>query len=444
MTKTEYINKRTEILFKSFYVKAALALMILSYFYNLPVLKYSAIGNNELRLYDITGLFILYLVITNTSLFNLYINSKSYFKYLKIFILWGGFTLIFNAIFSFFKGRPLWFVQSCLYYYHLLVFFYTSILLAMYLRKRSNYKYVVNYVLLLALLEGVLVFLQHARIVPFLWNEVYAKAYGGFLSGTLGPNKINLGMNMFFSFVLASGLLLQKQLKTNRLLVITTIFVTLATIGVSGSRTTYLGLIVFLCVLFVSKTKKFFGLSIVISLGVIIAFFLNLEFIEAITSTIENRVIDKVSDPLLLSGESLDVDQLYEDLGSGRKQLSLRYLEYLLENPLIIPIGIGLNNRLLIHFSAHNIYLSLINEVGLVGLFFYFRWLANYLFLKFGKVSSLKITLQGLTVAMIVTLFFGEHLYIYRSLFSIIGYFLLIVILLIAPRYYFSKNAKTK
>lgn len=44
---------------------------------------------------------------------------------------------------------------------------------------------------------------------------------------------------------------------------------------------------------------------------------------------------------------------------------------------------------------------------------------------------------------MMVTLFFGEHLYIYRSLFTILGYFLLIVVMLIAPRYYFI-NAKSK
>ena len=192
-----------------------------------------------------------------------------------------------------------------------------------------------------------------------------------------------------------------------------------------------------------SRTKKFFGLSVVISIGIIVAFFLNLELIETITTTIENRVVNKVSDPRLFTGESLDVADLYEDLGAGRKQLSTRYFFYLLENPLIIPLGIGLNNRLLIQFSAHNIYLSLINEVGLVGLFLYFKWISNYLFLQFGRAKSLKTALTGLVLAMMVTLFFGEHLYIYRSLFTILGYFLLIVVMLIAPRYYFI-NARKK
>lgn len=443
MTKTEYIEKKIAMLFKSVYVRVALALMVISYFYNLPALKYSLTGSNELRLYDMTGLVILFIVFNNLSLFRSYINSKTYFKYLHTFILWAGFSLIFNAVFSFYKGRPLWFVQTCLYYYHLLIFFYTAVLMAMYLRKRTNYKYAASLILILAIAEAVLVFAQHAGLVPFLWNEIYRISYGGFLSGALGPNKINLGMNMFFSFIFATGLLLQPQLKINKVLIIVTLLTSLATIGISGSRTTYLALIIFTCYLFVSRTKKFFGLSIIVSLGVIVAFFLNLELIETITTTIENRVVNKVSDPTLLTGENFDVAELYEDLGAGRKQLSIRYFYYLLENPLIIPFGIGLNNRLLIQFSAHNIYLSLINEVGLVGLYLYFKWLSNYLYLKLGRLTYLKTALNGLILAMLVTLFFGEHLYIYRSLFTILGYFLLIVVMLIAPRYYFS-NARKK
>jgi hypothetical protein len=443
MTKSEYIEKKIALLFKSLYVKVALALMVLSYFYNLPVLKYSAIGQNELRLYDLAGLVILFIVYNNFKIIRVYIKSKTYFKYLHAFVLWAAFSLIFNLIFSFYKARPLWFVQTSLYYYHLLVFFYTAVLMAMYLRQRSNYKYAASLILILAIAEALLVFAQHAGAVPFLWNEVYKMSYGGFLSGALGPNKINLGMNMFFSFIFAVGLLLQPQLKINKILIVFALLATLATIGVSGSRTTYLALLIFVCYLFVSRTKKFFGLSIIISLGAIVAFFLNLEFIETITTTIENRVVNKVSDPRFLTVENLDVGELYEDLGSGRKQLSVRYFYYLLENPLIIPLGIGLNNRLLIQFSAHNIYLSLINEVGLVGLYLYFKWLTSHLFLKLGKLTSLKIALNGLILAMLVTLFFGEHLYIYRSLFTILGYFLLIVVMLIAPRYYFS-NARKK
>ncbi|GAL71407.1 hypothetical protein [Jejuia pallidilutea] len=65
MTKTEYIEKKIEYLFKPLYVKVALVLMVVSYFYNLPALTYSAIGQNELRLYDLAGLVILFIVYNN-------------------------------------------------------------------------------------------------------------------------------------------------------------------------------------------------------------------------------------------------------------------------------------------------------------------------------------------------------------------------------------------
>jgi len=71
------------------------------------------------------------------------------------------------------------------------------------------------------------------------------------------------------------------------------------------------------------------------------------------------------------------------------------------------------------------------------------KWLTSFLYVKFGKVKSLKNVLSGLVFAMIVTLYFGEHLYLYRSVFTILGYFILITVLLITPRYYFN-NAKPK
>ncbi|WP_197077336.1 O-antigen ligase family protein [Lacinutrix sp. Hel_I_90] len=423
----------------------AVLLMIVSYFYNLPVINYSVQGDNELRLFDVAGLLVLFILYNNWPLISFYIRSKAYLKHMHTFILWCAFTLIFTLLFSLFKGRPLWFIKSVLYYYHMVVFFYTGALVAMYLRDRSKYNLVASIVLILAILEAVLVFLQHYGFVPFLWNAVYKEAYGGFLSGTLGPNKIVLGMTMFISLVYAIGLFMQKQLKVNKILIITCMVTSLSVIGISGSRTTYLALIVFSCYIFIMRTRKFLALSVVLSLAVIIAFFLNLELIETITTTIENRVINKVSAPTFIPGEdaNVDVGQLYEDLGAGRDRLVVMYLNYIAKNPYVIPIGIGVNNRLLVTSSAHNIYLSLINEVGLVGLFIYIKWLTSFLYVKFGKVSGLKNVLSGLVFAMIVTLYFGEHLYLYRSVFTILGYFILITVLLIAPRYYFN-NAKPK
>ena len=291
MTKTDYLNKRLALIFKPLYVRLALILMLLSYFYNLPVIKYSVKGDNEFRLYDVAGLLILYIIYVNKPIVLFFIRSKSYLKTMNNFVIWCAITLIFTLLFSVFMGRPLWFIKSVLYYYHMLVFFYTGALIAMYLRDKNKYRLVAHCVLILSIAEAALVFLQHYGYVPFLWNAVYKEAYGGFLSGALGPNKICLGMTMFISLVYAIGLFMQSQIKVNKILVIACMLTSLATIGISGSRTTYLALLIFLCYIFVMKTKKFIALSLVFSLAVIIGFFFNLELIDAIVITIENRVI---------------------------------------------------------------------------------------------------------------------------------------------------------
>ncbi|WP_034057559.1 O-antigen ligase family protein [Lacinutrix jangbogonensis] len=445
MTKTDYLNERIGLLFKPLYVKVALFLMVMSYFYNLPVIKYSVQGNNELRLFDITGLLILYIVYANKPVVLFFIRSKSYLNTMNSFVMWCALTLAFTALFSFFMGKPFWFIKTLLYYYHMLVFFYTGVLMAMYLRDKSRYRLVAHLVLILSMAEAILIFLQHAGVVPFLWNDVYKETYAGFISGALGPNKICLGMTMFMSFVYAVGLFMQSQLKVNKILVIGCMLSSLAVIGISGSRTTYLALIIFLCYIFVMKTRKFIALSLVLSLALIVGFFLNLEIIETITTTFENRVLNKISNPDAFNPASLnvDVEELYDDLGAGRNRIVLLYLDYIASNPYVIPFGIGVNNRLLIGFSAHNIYLSLINEVGLLGLYLYLKWLFSFFYLKFGNASSLKLVLNGLVIAMLVTLYFGEHLYLYRSVFTILGYFILVTVLLIVPRYYFI-NEKRK
>ena len=45
----------------------------------------------------------------------------------------------------------------------------------------------------------------------------------------------------------------------------------------------------------------------------------------------------------------------------------------------------------------------------------------------------MQLALNGLVIAMLVTLYFGEHLYVYRPLFAILGYFLVATVFLLVP-----------
>jgi hypothetical protein len=78
-------------------------------------------------------------------------------------------------------------------------------------------------------------------------------------------------------------------------------------------------------------------------------------------------------------------------------------------------------------------YLSLVKELGIIGLILFIRWLLSYLVIVKKKKPQLQMALNGLVLAMFVTLYFGEHLYIYRPLFGILGYFMLVCVLFLAP-----------
>lgn len=436
MTLQEVVEKKLFALADTKYLKILLAGMLVSYFYNLAVFNYSLTGNNELRLYDFLGLAVLYYYFNNRPLIDYFIKKRSYLYYLAVFIRWCMITMILTFIISFLNGKNIWILRTILFMYHFVVFFLSGIFFMILMKRKKNLKLFIYLHLIMTLVAGMVVILQNIGIVPYLWSELDRQAYGNFYSGILGPNKIVLGMVMMLSLITFVGVYLEKNIKINKILLMSGILIALFCIGISGSRTSYTGVAIFALYFFVMRTGKFIYMSMVIGLGVIALSIYNSEILTMVTDVFEGRVVNKISDPSMLQQGNVDVDQLYEDLGSGRKNLSLRYVDYLLANPYVIPLGSGFNNFILVGNSAHNIYLTLINEVGLLGLFFYVRWLVNYFRMKLPRHASLSLSLKGMVLAMMVTLLFGEHLYVYRPIFAILGLFLFATAIFISPRYY--------
>ncbi|MCH2195581.1 hypothetical protein [Kordia sp.] len=433
-TRTEYMEKRLKLLGKSNFLKFTLYLILISYFYNLAVFYYSISGNNELRLYDFVGVVVLYQFYQNRVVLLWFINEKKYLYYLWIFIKWCMFMMIFTFFISYLNGRLTWILRTTLFMYHFLIFYFSFVFFLILMRRSKILKQMVYLHIILVIIASVVVLLQHFGAVPYLWSDLDRKAYGGFLSGILGPNKIVLGMVMYISLVTFIGVFLQRELRINKLMLLAGILFAMIALGLSGSRTSYVGLLVFLVYFFFRSTGKFIYMSVILGAGFLIVSMYNSEIFTMIENVINGRVFSKISDPSLLAQGN--VDQLYEDLGSGRKNLSLLYVDYLLTNIYVVPLGSGFNNFILVGNSAHNMYLTLINEVGLLGLFFYVRWLTSYFSIEFTKFKQLGIVLKGLVLATMVTLLFGEQLYVYRPVFAILGIFLFATAVLLSPRYY--------
>ena len=435
----EIFNKKLNNLFRPVYFNLVIYLMLFSYFYNLPALNYSLTGSNELRLYDLLGPIIIYVYVKNYKLVNTYIKLKLNFLRLHQFLFWANITMVGTIGFSLSFGRYLWIIQSFLYLYHFWIFFLSAVFLSIMIRDQKKFIRIIYLLLILIIAEAFLVIAQNMGIVPFLWSDGYKKAYFGFLSGTLGPNKIVLGMTMLISFIVCVGLFFEKKIKVNKYVIIAALILSFLAISISGSRTAYLGLLVFALYFMITKTVTFVYFSAFLGVFGVLAIMNDFEIVEIVTDVFEGRVINKISDPTILKDGDVDVSQLYDDLGSGRNRLSMLYVRLLFNKPYIIPFGVGFNNRLMLYASAHNSYLSLINEVGLVGVVLYFRWLLSYLALNLSKTKFLKLALNGLVISMLVTLFFGEHLYVYRPLFALLGFFLFATVILTTPRFYSNK-----
>lgn len=401
-----------------------ICLMILSYFYNLPVAGYSVIGENELRLYDFLGVYVLFIFVMNYSFYDGVIKKIPVFKWLYRFVLWCSLTIIITFLFSIFKESLMRFLQSVLYLYHLWVFFATAIIFYVMAFNRRNLIYFINILLILSILSGVIIILQNMDFIPFLWNKGYYISYAGFLSGTLGPNKIVSGMFSMIMIIFSVGLLFNKKKSVSKIILITVVLINFYVLLLSGSRTSYVGLMVFVIFFSFYKTSGFLFFAIFFGAGFFILLNVSDGLNEKVKEVIDGRVVNKIENEEDL--ENANVNKLYEDLGSGRSTLSIKYLEYLGENPEIIPFGQGFNNRMVKGFSAHNMYLNIIKELGLVGFFIFYGWLIHYLIIPFKNNTGYSLALKGLVLSMLVTLFFGEHLYIYRPLFAILGLFLIV------------------
>ena len=416
-------------------LRIVLFLTLLSYFYNLKVMGYSLTGQNELRLYDFTGLFLLYYLIKYRTYFMLYIKAKPYLYRLFLFIFWALITMIFTFIFSIYINKIIWILRTILFMYHLFVFSTAYLFFLVFLREKKFYKQIVTFFIGLVIFENAIVLLQNFGFIDFLWGAVDRRDYLGFLSGTLGPNKIVLGLTMFLSIAALLALSLEKRIKINRTLAFVAISLSVVNLLISGSRTSYLALGILLAIVLLFKPGKMLvsiGVSLVLLFG--ITFFVP-EIRNKIVEVYQYRIESRISNKEQLRDSN--VSELYEDLGAGRKELQTRFLMSLKDNLYVVPFGAGFNNRMLFPGnSPHNMYLTLINEVGLVGLFFYVAWLLSYLFINFKTYKTLGVFLKAVVLSMMVTLLFGEHLYIFRPVFALLGLFLFVVALLISPRYF--------
>ncbi len=424
-------------------IEVCIYLTILGYWYNLPIISTGIFGGyNEFRLYDFSFMLLVFFLIKHNSLKRSLraLQSDKSLKYLYWFTIWASIMTLPTIIFVLLRGNLVYAGMTVMFLYHLWGF----ILLVAVIKTFYNAETIiplVKWFLALSTAHLLLYYLQISGIVGHLWPQVYIEAYGeNAFSGTLGPNRITPGMMTLMGMILSFYVLITRlESRFLRTLAWSNIFLALPAILMIGSRTTFVTLVLFVVFYFIFYRMRF--IPIVILLVPFFILFYNYGLNQRQKERIKSNI--EWNERKLLRGEALDnltIIEGYENIGSNRAQILEKYVPFLLNNFYILPTGFGFNNRIIASStgaaSAHNIYLSLLNELGFVGVILYISWLTSYILMerRRGMLSHWHLgrgIVTSLVGAMILSLMAGEHLYVYRPCFAILGTFLFVITIMV-------------
>lgn len=395
-------------------LRTSVLISIIGYFYNIGVFNYSIFGNNELRLYDF-GMFFpsivfLFLLIKGKSI---KLNDSE--RKIGLFVLYCGFSMfLFTFITNLFNLRFIAILLTLLYYYHLLGFFIISYFAV----RIFKINFLINLITYLIIISSFVLFFQHVGLIDHFWKQVYIDSYGETnFSGFLGPNRITPAMTMFYGFVF---IVLTKNTFNNKLISYVTSISCVFNIIMIGSRTTYVTFFLFfLYVLFTYRNKNFLFSTFIVIICFTLSFKFSSSFSERVSSVIFNRITKKATTYRYDTADSR-IDRI-----SARRLLTATdYIGKIIEKPWVTIFGYGFNNRYIGGAkSAHNQYLSLIFELGIPGMLLFFYWLFSLY--KTKTINYNNVIYRGFIFSLIISLLAGEHLYVYRPLFALLGLFLL-------------------
>ena len=420
-----------------------ITLIAISYWYCLPVMTQSIFSYNEFRAYDF-----LLLGLIGTMLFRYRVGLQNFLRkdapgrWLFRLAAWATLTSLMTVITALWMDNVKWIGVTAVFLFHLWGFIFAYAAFRMFVRSRSQALRLLDLFLVLGGIEALLVCLQGIGVVGRLWGERY-DVYGTMAySGTLGPNRTLPGHAFILILAVALGYWRNSSSVGPVRLALAAVSGVLAVLGIglAGSRTAWVVAIVFgLGVLFVGRLRMGVLIFIaVVAMGVLAVTPTRID--ESISEMYDYRLTVKLE-----RAENGDLKERFTSVDAGRLKLWTQGIEALGSHPYVVPFGAGFNNyRFAMHagVSAHNLYITSIAELGVVGLFLYLMWLKSILTETGRRIRQATLASQkhrhifvpsemrALVLAMMVSLTAGEILYPYRPTFSFLGMFLMIAALL--------------
>ena len=342
-------------------------LLIASYFYCLPLGRYTVLGfQTDYRIYDymifatmvaLAPRMIPYLKV-------LYRRRILYFRPLLLLILLVWASMFFTFLFGGAKA----FFPAIIRAYRFSAFLLTAGAIWFVIRNKWQWLLAFRFFYFLIAAEALIAFFQGIHLLPGFWPTYWQAAYrGGYPVATLSPHHKHIGVVMLMGTGLSLYLFQQASFWWWKSLYLFILALTLTVPIFSGSRTALLGLLGLLLGYAIGYRARGVYLWGVTAASFAFLFF---AFKGYIRDPLEMRIQERLIIPIEKAGTA----GLYEE----RTHIYFRDIPRgLMKAPWVLLTGTGFQNFATFFGAtgAHNNYLHVWMELGIVGFFVYLAML---------------------------------------------------------------------
>ncbi|MBL7843315.1 MAG: O-antigen ligase family protein [Cyclobacteriaceae bacterium] len=431
-----------------------LFILSLSYLYCLPLLRTGVIAGvtaSEVRLYDLVFI-IMFGFVVSPQLSAVFRNWSSFSRAHKFLLYWIVLGLI--GLFVTLLNNENRFLIGIIRYFRFFSFSMIFVLGFMFIKNKKQLLILFDAIIICIAIISVIGTLQGFRILPNLWPDyyaIYSDFEGGYLStATLAPNHTHYSLIMAFGIIMiVTRFTISFRLSFLNIIYLISLLPMLYSMIASRGRSGWLVLGVYLLItLILSRNIKgfIFGLLLVGGVGLMLD-----SNIKAGDDTVEEILLYRsINAHKQLGRTVLDVvdeeeKNWIERVDDNRWYIYQRSIEHLLGNPQYLLIGAGFQNASTgigkVALAAHNAYINVVAEHGLVGLFIYLAFL--YYLYQLGVTAKrnannevsyiMAISWIGLFGGVVLANFFGEIIYPGRALFTFLGTFFILTVLFLHP-----------
>lgn len=431
-----------------------LFILALSYLYCLPLLRTGVILGvtaSEIRLYDLVFIIMLIMVIIPqfSRVYTAWSKSTDAHKYLLYWVVLGSVGLIV----TFFNNENR-FLIGIIRYFRFFSFSLVFVLGFLFIKNRKQLLTLFDATILVIALISIVGSLQGLRVIPNLWPDyyaIYSDFEGGYLStATLAPNHTHYSLIMAFGIVMIiTRFTISFKLSFLNLIYLVSLLPMLYSLIASRGRTGWLVLGVFLVVNFLlSRNIKGLVFALLLAGGIALMLEGNVQAGEGSVKDI--LLYRSINAHKQLGRTALDVldeegKNWIERVDDNRWLIYQLSIANLLNSPKYLLIGAGFQNASEgiggVALAAHNGYINIVAEHGLIGLFIYLGflfYLYRFAFLTRKKSNNRASNIMAtnwiaLYIGLLAANFFGEIIYPGRALFTFLGTFFIMAVLFLHP-----------